>query len=169
MIFQNHALFPWANALENVRFATPDGAEETARHYLDLVGLTSFAKFLPHELSGGMQQRVGITRALAANPEILLLDEPFASLDMIQREIMAQELLRLARDLGKAMIFVTHNVDGALHLGDRVYLLTGAPGRVAREIKMPASKPKQILDCRFSPEFLQLERSVHEHLLQNLF
>lgn len=166
VIFQNHALFPWLTAKENVLFANDN--PERAAFYLEQVGLRDYMDFYPHKLSGGMQQRVGIARALAADPDLLLLDEPFASLDMIHRQVLSQELLRLARKFNKAMIFVTHNVDEALHLGDRIYLLSKGPATVARELSVGRDKPERILDYRREEEYLQLERSVHEHLYNSI-
>lgn len=164
VIFQNHALFPWMSAVDNVRFATADDSATTALRYLELVGLKDAATLRPDQLSGGMQQRVGIARALAADPDLLLLDEPFASLDPVNRAVMSDELLRLARQLGKSMIFVTHNVDEALYLGDRVYVLSAAPARVVRQIEMPGTKPERIIDFRAGHEFHAVERLIHEHL-----
>ncbi len=167
LIFQSYALFPWLTARENVRFVVDENDDERVDFFLDQVGLREFADFYPHKLSGGMQQRVGIARALAADPDVLLLDEPFASLDMIHRQILSQELLRLARKFNKAMVFVTHNVDEAIHLGDRIYLLSAAPATVVRELHVRGEKPDKILDFRRMDEFLNLERAVHEHLYQS--
>ena len=111
-----------------------------------------------------MQQRVGIARALAADPELLLLDEPFASLDMIHREDLLQDLRSLAHKFHKTLLLVTHNVDEALFMGDRVCLMSGSPGRIVRQIDIEFEKPESFFDFRKTHDFYQLERTVYEHL-----
>lgn len=169
VIFQSHALFPWLNALENVRFALADQSEAQARKYLRLVGLESVAELRPDQLSGGMQQRVGIARALAADPDLLLLDEPFASLDLVNRARLSEELLRLARELGKSLLLVTHNVDEALFLGDRVYVLSSAPGRVVSHLDTAERKSASILEFRAEDQFRTWERIVYESLFRSSY
>ncbi len=139
MIFQEYSLFPWRTVLENVAFGLevrgkePGGRLAAARRYLELVGLTPFEKSLPYELSGGMRQRVAVARALAIEPAALLMDEPFGALDAQTRNLMQTELQVIWRKTRKTILFVTHSVDEAVYLADRIVVLTERPGRV-REI-----------------------------------
>ncbi|MBP2707725.1 ABC transporter ATP-binding protein [Microbispora sp. RL4-1S] len=136
VVFQQYALFPWRTALANVAFglearAVPKGERtERARHYLDLVGLSGFEQRYPHELSGGMRQRVAIARSLACDPEVLLMDEPFAALDAQTRESLQEELLLIWQKTGKTVVFITHGIDEAVYLGERVAVMTSRPGRI---------------------------------------
>ena len=158
MVFQEHALLPWRTVLANVAFGPenrgiPRGEREShARRMLELVGLTRFANAYPHQLSGGMKQRVGIARALANDPEVLLMDEPLAALDAQTRLILQEELLRIWTELGTTVIYVTHSLEEALLLGDRVVLLTARPGRIKRVFPVPLGRPRG-LEARASPEF----------------
>jgi NitT/TauT family transport system ATP-binding protein len=148
MVFQEHALLPWRTVLANVAFGpenrgVPRREREThAREMLALVGLSRFAHHYPHQLSGGMKQRVGIARALANDPEVLLMDEPFAALDAQTRTIMQEELLRIWATLGKTVIYVTHSLEEALLLGDRVVLMTARPGRVSQVFAVDLGRPR---------------------------
>lgn len=169
MVFQNFRLLPWKTVAENLAFALPhlSTTERAARveHYLQLVGLHRFADRFPKTLSGGMQQRVALARALAAEPDILLMDEPFASLDAQSRELMQDEVTKLARsgDQGAArtIIFVTHSVDEALVLGDRVALMSPRPGRIVELVELPfAGLP----DPREHPDFAPLRQRLWQHL-----
>lgn len=136
VVFQQYALLPWRTARANVEFgleAKGVGRREradVAREYLDLVGLTGFADRYPHELSGGMKQRVAIARSLAFDPEVLLMDEPFAALDAQTRESLQDELLRIWRATGKTIVFITHGIDEAVYLGQRVAIMSPRPGRL---------------------------------------
>jgi NitT/TauT family transport system ATP-binding protein len=136
VVFQQYALFPWRTARANVEFGLEGGRlgkrqrAERAREYLDLVGLSGFEDRYPHELSGGMKQRVAIARSLAYDPAVLLMDEPFAALDAQTREQLQDELLRIWRRTGKTIVFVTHGIDEAVYLGQRVAVLTSRPGRL---------------------------------------
>jgi NitT/TauT family transport system ATP-binding protein len=136
VVFQQYALFPWRTARANVEFGLEGGAlgkrqrAERAREYLDLVGLSGFEDRYPHELSGGMKQRVAIARSLAYDPAVLLMDEPFAALDAQTREQLQDELLRIWRRTGKTIVFITHGIDEAVYLGQRVAVLTSRPGRL---------------------------------------
>jgi NitT/TauT family transport system ATP-binding protein len=158
MVFQEHALLPWRTVLDNVSFGpenrgVPRAAREAhAREMLALVGLTRFANLYPHQLSGGMKQRVGIARALANDPEVLLMDEPLASLDAQTRTLMQEELLRIWAALGKTVIYVTHSLEEALLLGDRVVLLTARPGRVSQVFPVDLGRPRG-LEVRASPAY----------------
>jgi NitT/TauT family transport system ATP-binding protein len=136
VVFQQYALFPWRTARANVEFGLEGGRlgkrqrAERAREYLSLVGLSGFEDRYPHELSGGMKQRVAIARSLAYDPAVLLMDEPFAALDAQTREQLQDELLRIWRRTGKTIVFITHGIDEAVYLGQRVAVLTSRPGRL---------------------------------------
>lgn len=141
MVFQEHALFPWKTVLRNVAFglqmqgiARPT-REMIAREVILKVGLERFEGYYPHQLSGGMKQRVGIARALAANPEVLLMDEPLGALDAISRNILQEELLRIWEADRKTVLFITHSIEEAILLGDRVLLMTPQPGRIAATLR----------------------------------
>jgi len=152
MIFQDLGLFPWITVAENVEFGLRMKGvprkmrRERARYYLQLVHLSEFAESRPHQLSGGMRQRVALARALATEPDVLLMDEPFAALDAQTRDLLHDELERVWRETGGTIIFVTHNVREAVRLGDRVVLLTFRPGRVKREFGIELRRPRQIED-----------------------
>lgn len=136
IVFQQYALFPWRTATGNVEFGLEAKAvpkkerAERARHYLDLVGLAGFEDRYPHELSGGMRQRVAIARSLAFDPDVLLMDEPFAALDAQTRESLQEELLHIWEKTGKTIVFITHGIDEAVYLGQRVAVMTSRPGRI---------------------------------------
>ena len=148
VVFQNINLLPWKTALENAEFGlkvqgiAPDRRREITRDYFRLIGLEGFEHHYPHELSGGMQQRVGIARALAINPDMLLMDEPFAALDAQTRKSMQEELTRLWERTGKTIVFVTHDIDEAVYLGDRVVVLTARPGRIREEVAIDLPRPR---------------------------
>jgi NitT/TauT family transport system ATP-binding protein len=160
-VFQSFRLLPWRTVLDNVEFpleiqTIPKARRvERAREYLRLVGLEDFEHSYPHELSGGMQQRVGLARALALEPEILLMDEPFAALDAQTREFMQLELGRLWAHLGIAVVFVTHSLDEALFLADRIVLLGPRPGAVEEVLSVSLPRPRWSYDFRATPEFLE--------------
>ncbi len=151
-MFQEHALFPWLSALDNV--ATPlrlkgvgrRDREAQARDYLEAVHLTDFADRRPHELSGGMKQRVAIARTLATQSPVLLMDEPFGSLDAITRDLLHDELESIWRERNLTVLFVTHNVREAVRLGDRVVLLSSRPGRIVAEHDVAIDRPRRIED-----------------------
>ncbi|UGT66015.1 ABC transporter ATP-binding protein [Nocardia gipuzkoensis] len=136
IVFQQYALLPWRTARSNIEFGLEakglrrKARRELADHYLELVGLSGFGDRYPHELSGGMKQRVAIARSLAFDPEVLLMDEPFAALDAQTRESLQDELLRIWRATGKTVLFITHGIDEAVYLGQRVAVLTSRPGRI---------------------------------------
>lgn len=152
MIFQEHGLFPWLTAGQNVEFGMKmkriGKAErrEKTRYYLRLVHLAKFEKSYIHQLSGGMRQRVAIARALATEPDVLLMDEPFAALDAQTRDLLHDELERIWNETGRTIIFVTHNVREAVRLGDRVVLLTFRPGRVKNEFPVDLPRPRHLED-----------------------
>jgi NitT/TauT family transport system ATP-binding protein len=152
LIFQDHGLFPWLTVGQNVEFGMkmkgvpkPE-REEKMRHYLRLVHLAKFEKSYIHQLSGGMRQRVAIARALATEPDVLLMDEPFAALDAQTRDLLHDELERIWSESGRTIIFVTHNVREAVRLGDRVVLLTFRPGRVKSEFPVELPRPRHLED-----------------------
>ncbi len=166
LIFQEHGLFPWLTVAENVEFGMKmKGVPKTERrekasHYLRLVHLAKFEKSYIHQLSGGMRQRVAIARALATEPDVLLMDEPFAALDAQTRDLLHDELERIWSDTGRTIIFVTHNVREAVRLGDRVILLTFRPGRVKSEFPVVLPRPRSLED----PEVAVAARRVLDEL-----
>ncbi|MDR1228444.1 MAG: ABC transporter ATP-binding protein [Azoarcus sp.] len=165
VVFQQYALFPWLTAQGNVEFgleakgAPSAERRETARRFLGLVGLAGFESHHPHELSGGMKQRVAIARSLAYDPEVLLMDEPFAALDAQTRETLQCELLRIWRVSGKTIVFITHGIDEAVFLGQRVAVMSSRPGRVERVIDIPPEF-KAGEDIRAHPEFGRLRHEI---------
>lgn len=168
MVFQSFRLIAWKTARDNITFALPflPPAERRKRadHYLGLVGLSRVADAYPNTLSGGMKQRLALARALAAEPEILLMDEPFASLDAQSRELMQLELMHLTSRRPVTVLFVTHSVDEALLLGDRIVLLSPRPGRVAEVLDLPFRRPRWQHDPRTHPDFMDLRTHLWEAL-----
>jgi NitT/TauT family transport system ATP-binding protein len=152
MVFQNYSLYPWMTVMENVAFGlklrglSAQQRQQAAASYLEVVGLTKFAKSLPKELSGGMKQRVAIARALASQPKILLMDEPFGALDVQTKEIMQQFLLEVWRRTQTSIFMITHDVEEAVFLAQRIYVLSAHPGTVQREIliDLPSERDYQI-------------------------
>ncbi|MCM3569398.1 ABC transporter ATP-binding protein [Neobacillus mesonae] len=148
MLFQNYGLLPWRSVLKNVELGLEEvklpAAEkkEKALHYIQLVGLEGKENLFPHELSGGMQQRVGIARALAMEPELILMDEPFAALDTFNRYHLQNELLRIQEQEKTTMMLVTHDIDEAIYLSDRIFIMHPNPGRIHKELKIALSKPR---------------------------
>jgi len=149
MIFQEFALFPWRSVLKNVKFGLEvkgvprEERIERAKRCLEIVGLEGFENHYPHRLSGGMKQRVGIARALANEPEVLLCDEPFGALDAQSRNAMQRELLRIWEETGKTILFVTHSVDEAVFLGDRVVVLSSRPGSLMEQFEIDIPRPRE--------------------------
>jgi NitT/TauT family transport system ATP-binding protein len=166
VVFQQYALFPWRTALGNVEFALEAiglaRAERVprARHFLALVGLSGFEHRYPHQLSGGMKQRVAIARSLSSDPDILLMDEPFAALDAQTREILQDELLRIWEQTAKTILFVTHGIDEAVYLGQRVAVMSARPGRILDIVDIPLGARRGDDDLRSSPEFAQLRHHI---------
>jgi NitT/TauT family transport system ATP-binding protein len=168
-VFQGASLLPWRTSLKNVllglegRRQNSNDAEKIAHRYLDLVGLSGFENNYPHELSGGMQQRVNLARALAVNPRILLMDEPFAALDAQTRNFMQLELLRIWRETKKTVVFVTHMIAEAILLSDRVIVFTHRPGTIRSEFQVPLERPRN-MEMRADPRFLELENILWKQI-----
>ena len=169
VVFQDFAqLFPWRTALRNVEFGlemkgvSREERSVTAQRFLKLVGLEAFANAYPHELSGGMQQRTAIARALAYNPSVLLMDEPFAALDALTRDEMQRLLADVWRETRKTVVYVTHNVAEAVYLADRVVVMTPHPGTVKTEVPIALARPRDPL----SVEFLEHQKMLLRHLGQ---
>jgi ABC-type nitrate/sulfonate/bicarbonate transport system ATPase subunit len=165
VVFQNAALLPWLDVRGNIAFGMrllkwPSArVREQTRHYVSLVGLEGFEHHLPRELSGGMQQRVGLARALAVDPQILLMDEPFGALDEITRRQMQNELLRIWAESRKTSLFVTHSVDEAVILSDRILIMGARPGRILADIRVDLPRPRD-RDVEASDEFVALRQEV---------
>ncbi|HXP93813.1 MAG TPA: ABC transporter ATP-binding protein [Candidatus Binatia bacterium] len=170
-VFQADSLWPWRTVMQNVTFGLEiqgrkgSDAERVARELLDLVGLNGYERYHPHELSGGMRQRVNLARALAIDPDVLLLDEPFASLDAQTREVMQLELLRIWQARRKTVVFVTHQIDEAVFLSDRVAVMSARPGRIREDIAIPFPRPRD-LDIKRTPEFNQFVDRIW-HLIED--
>ncbi|OIJ12084.1 ABC transporter [Anaerobacillus alkalilacustris] len=166
VVFQEHALFPWFTVRENIAFGPTIQKEnktkvnEKVDYYLKLVGLVEFADHYPSQLSGGMKQRVGIARALANEPEVLLMDEPFGALDILTRETMRRELTRIWSELKPIVIFVTHSISEAIHLGDRILVMK--EGQVAADYKVNMDRPRDQRD----PEFTRLTEELETILME---
>lgn len=150
LVFQEHGVFPWMSVLDNVAFGLEmRGVERTERRdraavFIERVGLSAFADSYPHELSVGMRQRVGIARAFVADVPLLLMDEPFGALDAQTKLVLQEELLRIWRDDKKLVVYVTHDIEEAVHLGDQVIVLTGRPGTVRERIAIPLGRPRNL-------------------------
>jgi NitT/TauT family transport system ATP-binding protein len=170
VVFQSFALLPWRTVLANVEFSlelrqTPkEKRAAIARDYLKRVGLSDFENHYPHELSGGMQQRAGLARALAVNPAILLMDEPFGAVDAQTRQLLQEELLELWQREKKTVIFVTHSMDEAVYLSDRVVVMTPRPGRVAEILNVPLPRPRIADEVRRDSKFVDLTNYIWDSL-----
>jgi ABC-type nitrate/sulfonate/bicarbonate transport system ATPase subunit len=165
MVFQSYTLFPWLTVQGNVEFGLrlrgvgPEERRAIARRYIELVGLVGFENAYPKELSGGMMQRVAIARVLANDPEVLLMDEPFGALDAQTRALMQELLLQVWEKTHKTILFVTHDIDEAIFLGDRVYVMTARPGRIKEEIPVPLPRPRA-LEVTTAEPFMAIKRRV---------
>jgi NitT/TauT family transport system ATP-binding protein len=164
-VFQQDSLYPWRTVEQNVWLGleaqgrAPAERRETARGLIDLVGLREFGRHYPHELSGGMRQRVNLARALAIDPQVLLMDEPFAALDAQTREVMQLELLRVWNDRRKTVLFITHQIDEAVYLGDRVIVMSARPGRVRADLRIDLPRPRD-LRLKRTPEFVRYTEEI---------
>jgi NitT/TauT family transport system ATP-binding protein len=160
MVFQQYSLFPWKTVKENVAFGPKvagKDAEPIANTFLDMVGLLRFANRYPAELSGGMQQRVGIARALANYPRVLLMDEPFGALDAQTRVMMQENLLKIWNDFATTVLFVTHDIDEAIFLADRVLIMSASPGRIIADLAVELPRPR-LPEVTAEPAFAELKR-----------
>jgi NitT/TauT family transport system ATP-binding protein len=169
-VFQQDNLFPWRTVLRNVTFGlelqgvAKKAANRQATEYLELVGLKGFERYYPHELSGGMRQRVNLARAFCIRPDVLLMDEPFAALDAQTREVMQSELLRIWQQTdGRTVMFVTHQIDEAIFLADRIVVMTARPGRIKEIIDVPFERPRE-LHIKRSSEF----GAIYDHIWKTI-
>lgn len=173
MVFQEYLLFPWRTVQQNIAFGPevrglPEGrTEELVRKYINLVGLSGFEHSYPYELSGGMKQKVAIARALANEPRVILMDEPFASLDALSREILQQELLTIWALTEATVIFVTHSISEAVFLSDRVVVLTKRPGRIKEAVAIDLPRPRDMRMTATAP-FIQYEQRIRELVLDEV-
>jgi NitT/TauT family transport system ATP-binding protein len=166
MIFQGDSIFPWMTVWDNaayglrMRHVPASTIKEVVGHYLARTGLTRFAKYYPHQLSGGMRQRVSIARAFANDPEILLMDEPFSALDAQNKLLLQEELLRIWDEHKKTVVFITHSVDEAVFLGDRIMVMTAQPGKVKMFVPVPLARPRNIMELQKLPQYGELIASI---------
>jgi ABC-type nitrate/sulfonate/bicarbonate transport system ATPase subunit len=173
MVFQNFGLLPWRSVQRNVEFGlevselSRSERADVAAKYINLVGLNGFEHYYPHQISGGMQQRVGIARALARDPQILLMDEPFGAIDAQTREQMQEELLRIWNTTNKTVLFVTHGIDEAIFLSDRIVMLQPHPGRIRCIVEVDLPRPRLSLDLQGTPRFVALRQEIRA-LLRNI-
>jgi NitT/TauT family transport system ATP-binding protein len=169
MVFQSFDLFPWRTAIENVEVGLEmknvarAERRDVARKWVERVGLKGFENAYPHQLSGGMQQRVGIARALAIEPEVLLMDEPFGSLDVQTRDLMQDELLAIWQRERKTVLFVTHSIEEAIYLADRVLIFTPRPARIERMLDVPFDRPRRE-EMKTDPRFVGLRQAIWQSL-----
>jgi NitT/TauT family transport system ATP-binding protein len=173
MVFQEYAIFPWRTVIDNVTFGLEmrnvpvDDRRDVAMYYVEKVGLEEFTHSYPHELSGGMKQRVAIARALAADPEILLMDEPFGALDAQTRTILQEELVRVWEDERKTVVYITHSIEEAIFLGDRVVLMTARPGKKKRERNIDFPRPRS-QEIHRSKRFGEIYYEIWEELYEEV-
>jgi NitT/TauT family transport system ATP-binding protein len=165
LVFQDASLFPWFTVQRNVAYGLEcqgvgrSDANGRVQRFLDMAGLKGFESCFPYELSGGMQQRANLARALSVDPELLLMDEPFASLDAQTREIMQEELLNIWRQTGKTVLFITHQINEAIYLSDRVLVLGARPGRLIADLPIDIPRPRP-LGVKRQPRFLEIEDHI---------
>jgi len=170
MVFQQFGLLPWRTVVSNVEFGLEiDGVPREERRalaeqFLELVGLKGFENYYPHQISGGMQQRVGIARALSKKPEILLMDEPFGAVDAQTREQLQEELLKIWAQTETTVVFVTHSIDEAIYLSDRVVVMQARPGRIKEEVIIDLPRPRWEGDIKADPRFAQLRARLRDSL-----
>jgi NitT/TauT family transport system ATP-binding protein len=166
MVFQGDSLFPWMTVWDNAAYGLKmrklpkTEIKDVVDHYLNRIGLTRFANAYPHQLSVGMRQRVSIARAFANDPDILLMDEPFSALDEQNKLLLQEELLRIWEETRKTVLFITHSVDEAVTLGDRIMIMTAQPGRTKQLVDVPFERPRHVLELRARPEYGELVYSI---------
>jgi NitT/TauT family transport system ATP-binding protein len=174
MIFQGDSLFPWMTVYDNaayglrMRKVAENEVMDTVRLWLERIGLWRFRDRYPHQLSGGMKQRVSIVRAFANDPEILLMDEPFSALDEQNKLLLHEELLRIWEATKKTVVFITHSVDEAVTLGDRIMVMTANPGRTKALIDVPFGRPRNVMELRQKPEYGELVFDIWEQLREEV-
>ena len=174
LVFQefNKSLFGWRSVLGNVRFGLEargtrgPKAQSQARSLLELVGLKGFENHYPWELSGGMQQRVAIARALAYEPDVLLIDEPFGSLDALTRLELEDTVLRLWEELGTTILFITHDIEEAIYLSDRVWVLSGRPSQIIEELRIDFPRPRNQVTTRGEIRFMEMRNAIYQRISQ---
>ena len=170
IVFQGDSIFPWMTVWDNaayglrMRRAPQNEIKDSVSRWLDRTGLSRYAHLYPHQLSGGMRQRVSIARAFANDPEILLMDEPFSALDEQNRTILQQELLRIWEVDKKTVVFITHSVDEAVTLGDRIMVMSASPGRIKAMIDIPLERPRNVLGLRHDPRYGEIVYSIWAQL-----
>lgn len=170
MVFQEQSVFPWMTVKENVEYGlkmrnvSKQQRSELAHYYIQKIGLEKFANAYPHQLSGGMKQRVSVARAFANDPEILLMDEPFGSLDEQNRMILQQEVLKIWEQTKKTTVFITHSIDEALCLGDRIVIMTAHPGKIKAAIAVDLPRPREIANIRTTIHYNELYQQIWYNL-----
>ncbi len=173
LVFQEHGIFPWMNIINNVCFSLEMRGIAKGDRYrmamplIERMGLTSFIKNYPHQLSSGMKQRVGLARALISDADILLMDEPFAALDSQMRLISQEQLLEIRQEYNKPVIYVTHDIDEALLLADRIILMTARPGRIKDEIKVPFARPRKV-NGEDANQFVKMKREIWRQIKEEV-
>ena len=176
-VFQQYtkSIFPWKTVLENVLLgvkyqsaASRKALEKLCLEHLDLVGLGRYPHYYPYQLSGGMQQRVAIARALVRRPKILLMDEPFSALDAMMRIELQDLLLKLWADLGLTVVFVTHDLDEALYVAQRVIILSASPGTIAEDVEVPLAYPRRQIETRSDPAYLKLRERLYRNMVEQV-
>ncbi|OJY01266.1 MAG: mannosyltransferase [Rhizobiales bacterium 62-17] len=174
MIFQGDSLFPWMTVWDNaaygltIRRLPKAEIKDRVGHYLNRTGLSRFADLYPHQLSGGMRQRVSISRAFANDPDILLMDEPFSALDEQNKLLLQEELLRIWEETRKTVLFITHSVDEAVTLGDRIMVMTAHPGRDKATLDVPFERPRKVLELRARPEYGEFVYNIWSYLREEV-
>jgi NitT/TauT family transport system ATP-binding protein len=170
VVFQEYALLPWRTVWDNVKFGLEiQGVSEAeykdrVQHFIEMVGLTGFERSYPHELSGGMCQRVGLARALATEPKILLMDEPFAAIDAMSRELMQGELERILEQTGQTVVFITHSIDEAITVGDKIVVMTAVPGRLKEVIDVDMPRPRYEEHIKLLPGYAEMREHIWDLL-----
>ncbi|WP_295852222.1 ABC transporter ATP-binding protein [Tardiphaga sp.] len=174
MVFQGDSLFPWMTVWDNaayglkMRHAAPSTIADVVGHYLNKTGMLGARDLYPHQLSGGMRQRVSIARAFANDPEILLMDEPFSALDEQNKTLLHEELLRIWEETRKTVVFITHSVDEAVTLGDRIMVMTAGPGRIKTIVPVGLPRPRNVVELRHTPAYGELVYDIWAQLREEV-